>query len=59
MPKSRPRSPASASSSIKCNYGCWTLRHAKVRQHLHRQLTPVRQAHPKEDARTLGGRSLR
>jgi len=22
MPKSRPRSPASASSSMKCNYGC-------------------------------------
>jgi hypothetical protein len=22
MPKSRPRSPASASNSIKCNYGC-------------------------------------
>ena len=27
-PKSRPRSPASASSSMKCNYGCWTLSHA-------------------------------
>ena len=44
MPKSRPRSPASSSSSIKCNYGCWTLSHASVRQHLPRQLTPAKQA---------------
>jgi uncharacterized membrane protein (UPF0182 family) len=44
MPKSRPRSPASASNSMKCNYGCWTLSRASVRQHLPRQLTPVRQA---------------
>lgn len=27
------------SSSIKCNYGYWTLSHASVRQHLPRQLT--------------------
>jgi hypothetical protein len=44
MPRSRPRSPASASNSIKCNYGCWTLSHASVRQHLPRQLTPAKQA---------------
>jgi hypothetical protein len=44
MQKSRRRSPASASSSIKCNYGCWILSHASVRQHLPRRLTPVRQA---------------
>jgi Patatin-like phospholipase len=44
MPKSRRRSPASASSSIKCNYGCWTLSHASVRQHLPHRLTAVRQA---------------
>src|SRR6516225_10588855 len=44
MPKSKPRSPASASSSIKCNYGCWTLSHASVRQHFPRRLTLVRQA---------------
>ena len=44
MPKSRPRSAASASSSIKCNYGCWTLSHASVRQHLPRQLTSAKQA---------------
>ena len=44
MPKSRLRSPASVSSSIKCNYGCWTLSHASVRQHLPRQLTPAKQA---------------
>ena len=35
-------SPASASSSIRCNYRCWTLSHASVRQYLPRQLTPVR-----------------
>jgi hypothetical protein len=34
MPKSRPRLAASASSSMKCNYGCWTLSRPSVRQHL-------------------------
>ena len=29
--KSRRRSPASVSSSIKCNYRCWALSHANVR----------------------------
>ena len=29
---------------MKCNYGCWALSHASVRQQLTRQLTPVRQA---------------
>jgi hypothetical protein len=26
---------------MKCNYGCWTLSPASVRQHLPRQVTPV------------------
>ena len=29
-------------SSIKCNYGRWTLSPARVRQHFPRRLTPVR-----------------